>query len=532
MATEPQSKSIQDVEMVEDQKSERGDELPQHADRAVAILRDRRIELSDEENKRIRRKIDKRILPVLICVYFLQILDKSMLGYAAIFGMEKAAHLEGNQYSLLGSIAPIAQLAWQPFSSILIVKVPHRILMPTLVLGWGIASLAMAFCKTWGGLMATRFLIGLFEAGCLPLFGVITANWYRRGEQPIRIAAWYGTNGFGTIFAAIIAYGFGHVTTGSLEAWQIIFLFPGLLTIITVPWIWWTLDNDIASARFLTEQERLIALERLRDNQTGTGSRELKHDQIWECFYDPKVLIFLGMVLCNNAGAAVTNTFGPLVLKGLGYDIFITSLLNIPFGFLQWVMIMVALYATQKIRLKSPVLVIIMLPVVAGLAMLYVLKRGGNQAPLLVAYYLLSPLFGGNPLFASWIVANTGGMTKKSIVLSLYNGASAAGNIVGSILFASKDAPEFHPGLRRVLALFATLIALVGIQVVILKIMNKYQSRRRMANGKPAILKDYSMDKHIACQEERASARSNSMLGHNAFLDLSDMKNDEFVYVY
>lgn len=115
-----------------------------------------RIPLTEEDSKRIRRKTDRVILAILIWVYFLQILDKTVLGYGATFGMQEDANLTGNQYSLIGSIAPIAQLAWQPFSSFLIVKVPHRILMPVLCLGWGIAQAAMAACHNFGGLMATR----------------------------------------------------------------------------------------------------------------------------------------------------------------------------------------------------------------------------------------------------------------------------------------------------------------------------------------------------------------------------------------
>lgn len=143
-----------------------------------------------------------------------------MLGYASIFGLQDDTHLEGNQYSLVGSIAPIAQLAWQPFSSVLIVKVPHRILMPALVLGWGIAQTAMAACHNYRGLLATRFFLGLFEAGCLPLFGVITNQWYRRAEQPIRVAAWYGTNGLATMVAAALSYGLGHIPSETLKSWQ------------------------------------------------------------------------------------------------------------------------------------------------------------------------------------------------------------------------------------------------------------------------------------------------------------------------
>lgn len=95
------------------------------------------------QNKQIRRSTDKVILVILVWVYFLQIIDKSVLGYGATFGLKEDTGLVGQQYSLVGSIAAMAQLGWQPFSSYLIVKVPHRILMPCLVLGWGIAQTCM-----------------------------------------------------------------------------------------------------------------------------------------------------------------------------------------------------------------------------------------------------------------------------------------------------------------------------------------------------------------------------------------------------
>ena len=386
-----------------------------HGDRALSLMGNQRVTLTEEDSNRIKRKTDKVILAILVWVYFLQILDKSVLGYGAVFGLQTDAHLTGNQYSLVGSIAPIAQLAWQPFSSFLIVKVPHRILMPCLCLGWGIAQTCMAAALSFNKLMAARFFLGLFEAGCLPLFSVITSQWYRRAEQPIRVACWYGTNGAATMIAAALSYGLGHIQSNALHEWQILFLFVGLVTVITAPFIYWKLDNDIASARFLTEHEKAQAIERLRANQTGTGSREYKWSHIAELALEPKTYLWIGLSLLLNIGASVTNTFGPLIIKGLGYDKYITSLLNIPFGALQLIVILLGSYAAYKVKYKSIVLATFMLPVITGLAMLYVLPRNdpSKQGALLGGYYLLAFLFAGNPLIASWIISNTGGTTKK-----------------------------------------------------------------------------------------------------------------------
>ena len=150
------------------------------------------------------------------------------------------------------------------------------------------------------------------------------------------------------------------------------------------------------------------------------------------------------------------------------------------------------------------------------------------QGALLAGYYLLAFLFGGNPLIVSWIVGNTAGTTKKSVMMSLYNAGSSAGNIVGPLLFNSKDAPAYHPGLRGVLGIFCALVGVVGIQVANLVVLNKMQSKKRVANGKQSVIKDHSMeDKYTAFDED-----NDPDLGKQAFLDLTDRKNDEFCYVY
>lgn len=148
-----------------------------HGDRALALIGDERIELTEEDvsglvvqlpsviqtepiggslsallgyssyatrthlnplanvnqNKRILRKTDRHILVILVWVYFLQILDKTIFGQGKVLGMTTATHLVGTEYSVASSMNAIAQLAWQPFSSYLLVRVPARYLMTAMV---------------------------------------------------------------------------------------------------------------------------------------------------------------------------------------------------------------------------------------------------------------------------------------------------------------------------------------------------------------------------------------------------------------
>jgi hypothetical protein len=363
----------------------------------------------------------------------------------------------------------------------------------------------------------------------LPLFSIITAQWYRRSEQPIRVAAWYSTNGIATMFAAILSFGLGHIHSPTIKAWQLIFIFVGVMTCLTAPFVYWIVDSDVASARFFNEREKAMAIERLRANQTGTGSNEFKWAHIWEMFYDVKSWLWLAMTLLLNIGAAVTNAFGPTLIANFGFDKYVTALLNMPFGALQFICIIAASYAAAKWKYKAPVLAAFMIPVVIGLAMLYVEGTATTfrQPVALAGYYLLAFLFGGNPLIVSWVVANTGGQTKKSAIMSLYNAGSAVGNIVGPLLFNAKDKPRYVPGVKATLGVFCALVGVIGIQCFVLYTLNKVRQKQRVANGKPKDIVDTSMaDKYVSY------GAGNENLGQNALLDMTDYKNDEFVYVY
>lgn len=141
-------------------------------DKAALLLEqvDHPIQVTQSDNARILRKIDRTILPILLTVYCLQYLDKSTLAYASVFGLLNDAHLRGEDYSWLGSIVYVAQLIFQPLIAFLLVKLPIGKFAATMVLGWGVILCCMVAAKNFQGLMAARFFLGAFEAsvGKLP----------------------------------------------------------------------------------------------------------------------------------------------------------------------------------------------------------------------------------------------------------------------------------------------------------------------------------------------------------------------------
>lgn len=69
----------------------------------VADARDFRLQqplYDDAETKRILRKVDYRLLPVLTILYILSYLDRSNIGNARVAGMNADLGLTGKQYNI------------------------------------------------------------------------------------------------------------------------------------------------------------------------------------------------------------------------------------------------------------------------------------------------------------------------------------------------------------------------------------------------------------------------------------------------
>lgn len=60
------------------------------------------IEYTEEEAKKVLRKIDCRVVPILFLIYLIQYLDKNSLNFASVYGLKTATKLEGQDYSWLG----------------------------------------------------------------------------------------------------------------------------------------------------------------------------------------------------------------------------------------------------------------------------------------------------------------------------------------------------------------------------------------------------------------------------------------------
>ncbi|KAI0700213.1 major facilitator superfamily domain-containing protein [Cytidiella melzeri] len=492
-------------------------------DAALTILGDsaQNVIVTAEQDRAVLRKIDLWLMPVIFTIYFLQQLDKSSLSYASVFGIQTDANLHGTAYSWLGSIVYVAQLVWQPVSAYLIVRMPVAKYLFINVFMWGTVVACSSAAHNFIGLLTARFFLGIFEATVAPCFITITQMWWRRREQTMRLGIWYGANAATGMVGSLIAWGVGHIHSNVLHPWQAIFLFVGLLTVVVSPIVWIVLPDSPPKARFLTHEEKI-----------GMEAKVWKWDQVQDFVFDVKTY------LCLPSGGI--STFGPLIINGFGFNTFNTLLLNIPFVTLQFIIIILSSYIATRIKLKAPVLLCLTLPTIGGAVALLTLGRGPElRNTLLGCYYVTSFFTALQPMLYTWSSQNTAGHTKKLCTTATVFVAQCAGNIVGPLLYTSEEAPVYRRGLIGNLVCWVALAVTILGTAAYLALLNKRHVTARRLAGKAGDVVDTSLETaedaerlHRLNREKEVSQGTNpKVLNAKAFDDLTDTRNEDFIYV-
>ncbi len=187
-----------------------------------------------------------------------------------------------------------------------------------LVVLWGAIAMLTATVSSWRGLFAQRFFLGFVESAVPTAFMCIVSGYYTQREQALRQSWWFSSTGGWTIIGGALNYGFAQITGGSLARWRYVYLLAGSLTVV-FGCVCFAVPNSEVSAWFLTPAERIVAVERLREGQTGVRCQQLKGSQIREAALDVKIwLVALMMAAAYTVNGAVSG-FGPLIVSTFGY---------------------------------------------------------------------------------------------------------------------------------------------------------------------------------------------------------------------
>ncbi|KAJ4297763.1 hypothetical protein N0V90_005658 [Kalmusia sp. IMI 367209] len=457
---------------------------PQDEDEAGKFLRENDVGLiastaTDADYKALVRKIDFRIMPLLFGTYALQCIDKSCLGYASVFTLSKDLGLVGKQYSWLASLFYFGYLICEYPTTLLSQKFPIGRFIGVAIIAWGGILVATAGANNFAGMAVLRFLLGGIESLITPTFVLINGMYYTRKEQVLRTGFWAAANGFGSTIGGIIAFGMGHVNAG-VPGWKWIFIINGLITVCWGTLVFVYLPTSPMAAKFLSDNERVLAVHRIRANKTGILSRKFKWNQAEEAlnpFKDPQGLILFLTIFCNEVLNGGFGAFGTLTIKSFGFDSLESTLIYIPQGFINMCCIFFGGWLAQKVsNARIYVSMGMLVPTFVGLLLQLVLPRS-NVAGLLIGVYLFPPFATSLFILLSLPGVNSSGYTKRITLSSYAFLGYALGNISGPFMVKNGEKPAYR-------SVFVADMICIGLQFVLLAILRIYYVRQNKKRDK------------------------------------------------
>ncbi|PLN78361.1 MFS general substrate transporter [Aspergillus taichungensis] len=399
-----------------------------------------------EEEKKLVRRIDFKVLPLLCLTYGLQYYDKAMLSQAAIFGLRDDLHLtEGNRYSFSAAIFYLGFIVGAYPAMTLAQRFPIERVASALVVVWGICLILTPACFNFKGLFAQRFFLGLLESGISPMFMLIVGGWYKKDEQALRMGVWYCWTGYVSIFSPLINYGLGHIH-GALSPWKYMYLFGGSVTIVWGVLVLFLLPPDPIRARGFDSRQRYIAVARLRVNNAGVRNTHYKKSQVIELLGDLKFWLMFFIAFLSMIANGPISTFTPIIINSMGFDTLTSLLLMMPSGLYAGSLMLVAPYLAYRFKNIRSWLVCVCVLMSTVAALLLLLLPFSKTGGLLFACYILPSVGGGYAVLMGLQIANIAGYTKRAVASAgLYIGY-CLGNFVGPLVFEEKDAPRYVPG--------------------------------------------------------------------------------------
>lgn len=416
------------------------------ADEAMAfILEKGQVEADEAAKKRVLRKIDFYLIPLIGMLYAFQFMDKTTTSYAAVMGFKKAFNMKGTMYSWCGSAFYLGYLLFEFPANTILQKFPLSKAISTFIILWGVILCLHAVPTNYPGIITLRVVLGMLESAVTPAMVLLTSQWYKQEEQFLRTAFWFSCNGLGIIIGGGIAYGIAdNLAKFSIEGWRLLFIITGVMTIVTGILFILHVPDTPATAWFLTEEEKGIQIERIRSNQQGFGNRHFKKHQFIEALTDINTwLFFLFAIAGNIPNGALTNFASILLNVDFGYTVKESLYMNMPTGGVEFIGCIGLAWSVKYFKHRMAISIFAM---VIALMASCLLAFALNKHVRLAGYYVMFVYPVTTICALSCFASNTAGHTKKITTNAIFLIGYCVGNLIGPQTFISKQAPSYVGG--------------------------------------------------------------------------------------
>ncbi|KAL5420513.1 hypothetical protein PMIN04_006451 [Paraphaeosphaeria minitans] len=461
--------SAQDAMTASGEKGVEADRVEGDAEAGAGA--DARMQIDPEMEKRVRRKLDWHIIPLVSALYLLAFLDRSNIGNARTAGMSEDLDLDGEKYDWLLTIFYISYIVFE-FQAIMWKIVPPHRWAAFVVLGWGVVSTVQAAIHTWEAEMALRFFMGLTEAGYGPGIPYLLSFFYLRHELGLRAGLFLSAAPLANTFAGALAYG---ITSGSpgIPKWRVLFLVEGLPTIVMAVVAYFFLPDSPEKARFLNEEEKLVVKARgVRQAGAATRVGGVDWKEFGQGLADPKGWILGLMYFSCNVSFSSLPVFLPTILKEMGFSAINAQGLTAPPFFLSFLITIITPYIADRTQQRGIMLVI--LTIIGGTGYVILAAAKSVAARYFGVFLAAAGIFPAIANILPWVLNNQGSDTRRGAGIILLNVIGQCGPLLGTRMYPTNEGPFYVKG-QSVCAAFMFFTTFL---VIVLRMLLVWENKK------------------------------------------------------
>lgn len=229
--------------------------------------------------------------------------------------------ITGNRYNIALFTFFVPYILFEVPANIIIKRIAPSTWLSIIMTLWGIATVGQGLVTNFAGLVACRFLVGLFEAGLFPGCVYLISMYYRRYELQWRFTLFFTASILAGAFGGLLAFALGKMAgIGGYNGWRWIFIIEGLVTVVIGVASKWMVVDWPEKANFLTGEERALLVARLAADMGDAQMNQLDMRAAKRIFSDWKIycgiVMYFGVV---NTGYATSvsiwtgsNSFSPV----------------------------------------------------------------------------------------------------------------------------------------------------------------------------------------------------------------------------
>ncbi|KAI3555252.1 hypothetical protein CABS03_03813 [Colletotrichum abscissum] len=428
--------------------------------------------------KRLVRKLDWIILPVLWIMLHDSYLDRNAVTVARLDGIEEELSLTSVEYQTCVSILFVGYILGQIPSNMLITRVRPSWFMASAMALWSIVSTVTGLTKDFKGLLLTRFFLGITEApfypGALYLLGIFCT----RKEIATRISILFTANICGTAFAGLIAIGvFQMDQVAGLSGWRWLFILQGIISFIVSVSSAFLLPDQPLDTRWLSEEERKLAQSRVAADTVQLQANTSTWAGLSEAIRDPRLWVLVTMQHLHLSASGYKNFF-PTIVETLGFGRNVTLALTCPPYIISG--IATISWAASSGHFNERVWHITIAKAVAVFGFVLACSTLNVGARYFAMCTFASGVYACNSIILGW-VSSTCGQTreKKAVSLALVNTTATIGSIYTPYLWPESDAPRYTTAMLS----SAAFSVAAAVMAWILRWMLMNENRRLLRIG-------------------------------------------------